>query len=1537
MPDRRAGGFFSSALDLDGNGQVTIEDIATNMISILMSWIDWGLHVAFAVWLYINYQDSIYASLAVVTIVVAVIINLLAMVRYILNNTQDPDSNLRDRLQDYPQNSTMVLLLGVINVELLIFLSDDVSDQANFRSLGLLTNIFEGVPMVCLQLAFTHLELLYWHPLIIISFSFTMFTLVLKSLRAWIVWYSQHIDDDEPELLLGENLYSEDTVAQGVAMAAFGLALTQAAWLNSFGGAMGAPDLSGTALGAGLNVYYVVSVASMASLGVGNFFLLTSYLRQEGWAHSLMWKESLSAAYYAFLALFHASALNGFTQDDKQYTEVKVRAILVWLVLFGLPMLVVQTLLAFAFACGTATCGVTVLGASVAFFTLAPLAVLAPCVLYNCCRLVVALAPAGGPEEDGVYLYDEDDVDLVSAPMETEERLPMGLSLWLGLLDVGLHVSAASYFWVRHWEGVSSEAPGARGDGLWAGGFLRVVGDSALEETQTPFAFPAVAFGAIAVSFVCNLAFAARYMLRSSTDSLRATIFNNPGTASLVLATACAGPEACAVLARERQDVDSFRVLSAVGLLTGDVPMLVLLAARVTWWPASPIVVASLTVTTVVLTVKLARAAVVGLSRAHAHVQHQLEPAFFANLRRGDALSWGLTFAHWVAVVLLASALLLHAERLEHATFKDQVTTLGVNSVAAASSFGRALVALLAVCAAANVLVCASFLNHRGFSQGHVSRHSYTSGIISVLGLVDAAVLNCLTQDEVAYRALKRDAQLVYACTLAGPAALALGVLKVVANGELSTKVAWAQGASPLEVHANLLEDAALGLSVAVLAWKFYLWAIIRVTWQSALAPLMGPREGHDAGLFPGREALLEAAGDFEEDDGGSEGAVRANADDETESGRGRKLMGRSKAASGSALIPQRVVPLRPYRHALPFTWGWWVNRYGPSGEYSPPNAKKDEEDEAELEGGTERGDAGSRASPTASSRAAASARTNLPPPPAENGDVVTNGTFEHGEVFPNKGAVCRHGQSLAGWRQVEGQGAIVGAPDTPGPDGVQNAWRLTVHKRANASAAVAQTVRTVAGTRYVIGLRATGSEEDEATARALVVEAVGGDSAESGAPLGSESTHEQGGAPQPAALLLSTSLRLEHRRNEPAAVEKRQWRMYTLSFDAKGERTSIVLRAAHPTSAVYIADVVCAAEGSQAARSAQSAAAEDTRKADAAPQSTPGPLDLGRIFGGGGSASAKQSHPDDAKTPSDTKASAGGFFDGISSGFSSVFGGVMTPRAASKSTLGGSTNNLDARDKSLEDPGAFGGDGPHAPPPRATPPSKASKPRSPRSMAGMDSASTGYNSANSNGGRGGAKDAAEVSEDVRATAVMAGGNALILPEGGDARATSGGVRGVRATVETIRATLEEVGEDAAAPEVNVAIVPVDCIFTRGVTATAPATEGLMVSTANWERRPTGKTPPYFFLPALRVDEEHREKARQRITRGQAPHRIVAYDPALAHGLTPEHIERGVSREPAAAWRAVLDFESGNGSAVQPRRRSTNAPPSGLRGRRNED
>ncbi|KAJ1637848.1 hypothetical protein T492DRAFT_1124565 [Pavlovales sp. CCMP2436] len=114
-PYDRPRGFFSSALGEEGT--VTVEEVAMNMASIFLAFLDWGLHVALAVWLYYTLPGSLYANLATATLAFALGVNLIAIVRYVLRNTADPDSSLRERLMDFPENSTVVLVLGTINVE----------------------------------------------------------------------------------------------------------------------------------------------------------------------------------------------------------------------------------------------------------------------------------------------------------------------------------------------------------------------------------------------------------------------------------------------------------------------------------------------------------------------------------------------------------------------------------------------------------------------------------------------------------------------------------------------------------------------------------------------------------------------------------------------------------------------------------------------------------------------------------------------------------------------------------------------------------------------------------------------------------------------------------------------------------------------------------------------------------------------------------------------------------------------------------------------------------------------------------------------------------------------------------------------------------------------------------------------------------------------------------------------------------------------------------------------------------------------------
>ena len=370
---------------------------------------------------------------------------------------------------------------------------------------------------------------------------------------------------------------------------------------------------------------------------------------------------------------FPASAQNTL-QDDKQYHETKAQGTAAWLLLYALPCGGVHLAVGLWLGCAEHACaggtakaagaGMASTGAlpPVAFASIAPCAFLLPLALFNGCRLVVARSTArGAQEEGGLFLYDDEDEQLSSKPVRASERLPIAASLCASFLAVGLRVTAAEYLRTRHVLGIAAGAVGAGARALDGAGAYALDARAPLGALQTPRAFAIVAYALIGASSLFNWAAAAHYLLRRASVSLRSTLFALPGTSALVLAASCATGEVLAALARERSDLDAARILSAVGLLTQDAPFLALLGLRATYWADGAdgaIIALPLALTAAVLALKGARALVVGLASAHAAVPCRAPSAFLALVRRGDALSWAVTLAHWLCSALLALSLI---------------------------------------------------------------------------------------------------------------------------------------------------------------------------------------------------------------------------------------------------------------------------------------------------------------------------------------------------------------------------------------------------------------------------------------------------------------------------------------------------------------------------------------------------------------------------------------------------------------------------------------------------------------------------------------------------------------------------------------------------------------------------------------------------------------------------------------------------------------------------------------------------------------
>jgi hypothetical protein len=131
--------------------------------SIALGFLDVALHIASAAFITVHYYGS--HQLYWLYIIFALCCNLLVVLGHIgLSPTfigrpvgdrpYGEPSEFAVRLQDAPVQTAFVLILGLVNTECLVFLSSNEQVQMSFRKKALITNLVEGVPSICTQLAF---------------------------------------------------------------------------------------------------------------------------------------------------------------------------------------------------------------------------------------------------------------------------------------------------------------------------------------------------------------------------------------------------------------------------------------------------------------------------------------------------------------------------------------------------------------------------------------------------------------------------------------------------------------------------------------------------------------------------------------------------------------------------------------------------------------------------------------------------------------------------------------------------------------------------------------------------------------------------------------------------------------------------------------------------------------------------------------------------------------------------------------------------------------------------------------------------------------------------------------------------------------------------------------------------------------------------------------------------------------------------------------------------------------------------------------
>lgn len=203
--------------------------------SILLSWIDFGLHLAVCIWTQLEFFGEHHMFW--LFLIMAMVANLFGLVAYVARNAgeEPPDvgppqpSELQQRFKERPEECMFVLLFGLVSTETLCFLSSDEREHLRFRKLGLLTNLIEGAPTLVLQVMFLYKY--GWYSLITASFVFTICTLTVKLMRGWIIFCTETVDKDE-RIPLFKNLRWEDVVSLPVFLFHFVLVLVLLVWLD---------------------------------------------------------------------------------------------------------------------------------------------------------------------------------------------------------------------------------------------------------------------------------------------------------------------------------------------------------------------------------------------------------------------------------------------------------------------------------------------------------------------------------------------------------------------------------------------------------------------------------------------------------------------------------------------------------------------------------------------------------------------------------------------------------------------------------------------------------------------------------------------------------------------------------------------------------------------------------------------------------------------------------------------------------------------------------------------------------------------------------------------------------------------------------------------------------------------------------------------------------------------------------------------------------------------------------------------------------
>lgn len=168
----------------------TSSELYSTIGAIVISVTDFGLHCAVAIWLTMEYWGDHQPFWSF--IVLALVANLIGIVAYIARNVGDDagtgqPSEFSLKLQQRPNECVVVLICAIINTECLCFLTQSETAHTAFRKLDVLRTLLEGVPALFLELAFLYSRGYQGHVIVVVSFGWTIATIILKLLRVLII------------------------------------------------------------------------------------------------------------------------------------------------------------------------------------------------------------------------------------------------------------------------------------------------------------------------------------------------------------------------------------------------------------------------------------------------------------------------------------------------------------------------------------------------------------------------------------------------------------------------------------------------------------------------------------------------------------------------------------------------------------------------------------------------------------------------------------------------------------------------------------------------------------------------------------------------------------------------------------------------------------------------------------------------------------------------------------------------------------------------------------------------------------------------------------------------------------------------------------------------------------------------------------------------------------------------------------------------------------------------------------------------------